>query len=347
MFLHRENLYHEFPSIHLLPMLIWPSCLLFCLISYVSAKVRTHTGSNTGLPQCNNLKQILDVQKTCLIKKTPEITLTSKCTPACFINFRLMAGGRSNFHSTASIPGAMLIRLSEWDHRSSSDEWAFISLSVWLLADQRQVKWSRLLLLLFLPLRAHQSQLGRRTPLCVIDLLASRPSQCSSCRASWWGVAPARRTAAGTRRTPCDRGILRVWATRFPKWVHFPFYFAILAPPSAWDLSGSLTLPVDPQSIKQLGAPQLSAEQSCIQLHQTQISRLPLRLTFPAFEQGSAQSLEGIRLGQHAVNKVDPGPPQHIKESVLEERGCGVRADAGGIKQLVAWLLETASTQTV
>lgn len=103
-----------------------------------------------------------------------------------------------------------------------------------------------------------------------------------------------------------------------------------------WDLSSSLTLPVDAQRVEQLGAPQLSAKQSCIQLHQTQISRLPLRLAFPAFEQGSAQSLEGIGLGQHAVNKVNPGPPQHIKESVLEERRRRVRADAGGIKQLVA-----------
>lgn len=83
-------------------------------------------------------------------------------------------------------------------------------------------------------------------------------------------------------------------------------YFAILTPSSVWDLSSSLTLPVDPQRVEQLGAPQLSAEQSCIQLHQAQISRLPLHLAFPAFEQGSAQSLEGVRLGQHAVNKVNP-----------------------------------------
>lgn len=189
----------------------------------------------------------------------------------------------------------------------------------------------------------HQSQLGRSTPLCVIDLLVSRPLQCSSSRASWWGVAPAHRTAAGTQRTPCDRGNLRHWATCFPFHSTLPF-----SPYRQCGIWGSLlTLPVDPQRVEQLGAPQLSAEQSCIQLHQTQISRLPLRLTFPAFEQGSAQSLEGIRLGQHAVNKVNPGPPQHIKESVLEEKGRRVRADATGINQLVAWLLGAASTQTV
>lgn len=67
-----------------------------------------------------------------------------------------------------------------------------------------------------------------------------------------------------------------------------------------------LTLPVDSKRIEQLGTTQLSTEQSCIHLH---FSRLPLSLTFSSFKERSTQSLEGICLGQHAVNKVNPGSP--------------------------------------
>lgn len=67
-----------------------------------------------------------------------------------------------------------------------------------------------------------------------------------------------------------------------------------------------LTLPVDSKRIEQLGATQLRSEQSHIHLH---FSGLPLSLTFSSFKEGSTQSFEGICLGQHAVNKVNPRSP--------------------------------------
>lgn len=81
-----------------------------------------------------------------------------------------------------------------------------------------------------------------------------------------------------------------------------------------------LTLPVDSECIEQLGAAQLSAEQGYIHLH---FSGLPLRLTFASFKQGSTQSLDGLCLGQHAVNKVNPRSSQHVEERVLEKAESG------------------------
>lgn len=74
----------------------------------------------------------------------------------------------------------------------------------------------------------HNINLGRaraqaephlRIPLSLIDLLSSRPSQCNSSRASWWGAAPAHQSVVGTQRTPCDRGNL--WRSALDKSIMF------------------------------------------------------------------------------------------------------------------------------
>ena len=81
-----------------------------------------------------------------------------------------------------------------------------------------------------------------------------------------------------------------------------------------------LTLPVDPQCVQQLGATELSAEQGSIQLRQARNGTLRwVDITVPSFRHGATQNLQGVGLGQHAVNKVDPGPAHHVQQSVLEE----------------------------
>lgn len=108
---------------------------------------------------------------------------------------------------SASLTGIILIRLSRLDHYNGSDEWGFISLSVgcWQIRGRCNEAASS----------QHQSWLCLGTggaahfaPLSLIDLLSSRPSQCNSSHASWWGAVPAHRNVVGTRRTPCDRGNL-------------------------------------------------------------------------------------------------------------------------------------------
>ena len=64
-----------------------------------------------------------------------------------------------------------------------------------------------------------QAELHLRIPLSLIDLLSSRPSQCNSSRASWWGAAPAHQSVVGTQRTPCDRGNL--WRSALDKSIMF------------------------------------------------------------------------------------------------------------------------------
>lgn len=71
---------------------------------------------------------------------------------------------------------------------------------------------------------------------------------------------------------------------------------------------------VDSESIKQLGAAELRPEQGHIQLHQARVSTLPLGLQLPFARP------QGISIGQQAVDKVNPGPPYRVQQSVLKER---------------------------
>lgn len=72
---------------------------------------------------------------------------------------------------------------------------------------------------------------------------------------------------------------------------------------------------VDSEGVQQLGAAELGPEQGHIQLHQARVSTFPLGLQFP-----SARP-QGISIGQQAVDKVNPGPPHSVQQSVLQEIG--------------------------
>jgi hypothetical protein len=74
-------------------------------------------------------------------------------------------------------------------------------------------------------------------------------------------------------------------------------------------------LSVDSESVQQLGATELRPEQDHIQLHQARVSTVPLGLQLPS------ACPQGISIGQQAVDKVNPGPPHSVQQSVLQEIG--------------------------
>ena len=80
-----------------------------------------------------------------------------------------------------------------------------------------------------------------------------------------------------------------------------------------------LTLPVDPQSVQQLGAAELGPEQGHIQLHQPSVDPLALARGW-AFTPLPDQRPQGISLGQQAVDEMNPGPADSVQKSILQRQ---------------------------
>jgi len=72
-------------------------------------------------------------------------------------------------------------------------------------------------------------------------------------------------------------------------------------------------LPVDAQSVQQLGAAELGAQQAHVQRHEARVGALAV---------GHARvphRTHTLRFGEEAVDKVDPGPAHRVNQRILEE----------------------------